>query len=92
MWLMISNFDLSVRLLLTFLVNSDNENSLRYASARKCKHLLSPKKRRLRGRGSCDEKRSGAAFFTPATSSPLKKPLTCGHAPFGCAHAEMAFY
>ena len=44
------NCNLAVRCLLTFLVISDNENCLRYATARKCKHLLLQKKRRQRWR------------------------------------------
>ena len=44
------------------------ENCLRYATARKCKHLLSPKERRLRGEGFTIKKQQ-VAFFIVSTSS-----------------------
>ena len=58
-----SNFDLSVSLYTNFSCHQRQEKL--------------QKKRRLRGEGSCPRKSEHAAFSRPATSSPLKKPLSC---------------
>ena len=57
-------------LLLTFLVISDNENCLRFATARKCKHLLLQKKRRQRWEGLA------SLNISPSLESPPLRALT----------------
>ena len=70
------NFDLSVSLLLTFLVISDNENCLRFATARKCKHLLLQKKRRQRWEGLASLNISPSLESPPPWALPTHAFLT----------------
>jgi len=49
-----------------------HESCLHFVSARKCKHLLSPKERRLRRRGFRKKKRSEPHFLLLQHSLPLK--------------------